>query len=301
MRHLGWAQKTGLIQGEEASRRYLDSELADLAAYIFIDATGADMDLMYDLTGWFFFFDDVFEVHPGQSPQSALTAYQQMHTILSSPPGPAPAGACTEVAAFADIWQRETAGMSPRWVRRAAHNWADWIRSCLTEMADRLTGTTLSLNDYLALRRHTVGMVPTLDAAQRGVHYQVPDIAYHHSHLQHLLGLAADQISLVNDLYSLEKEEAVGNTNAVHCLMRTRRITRDAAIQATAELANARARAFIRYAEHLPALARSLGITPAETDAVNRCVEHARLLMRAHSHWGFTLCSRYQQPPAAQP
>ncbi|MFI1380605.1 terpene synthase family protein [Embleya sp. NPDC020886] len=86
------------------------------------------------------------------------------------------------------------------------------LRACCTETANRLTGTHLDHDDHIARRRKAVAVVPTMDMPERGAHFEAPVLAYHHSHFQHLRRrLATDQIFLVNDLYSLDKEEAAGS------------------------------------------------------------------------------------------
>ncbi|MEU0936223.1 hypothetical protein [Embleya sp. NPDC005971] len=70
----------------------------------------------------------------------------------------------------------------------------------------------LDHDDHIARRRRAVAVVPTMDMPERGAHFEVPVLAYHHSHFQHLLRrLATDQILLVNGLYSLDKEQAAGS------------------------------------------------------------------------------------------
>ncbi|MGW2051650.1 hypothetical protein ACWCPF_41940 [Streptomyces sp. NPDC001858] len=60
-------------------------------------------------------------------------------------------------------------------------------------------------------------------------------------------------------------------------------------------MANSRAEEFIRHTEDLPVLTHKLQLTAPGTEAVDRCIDTLRCLMRGNHDLGFTMTSRYQK------
>src|SRR5688500_10531233 len=85
-RNLEWARSQGAVRGGEAAERCLSSKVTDLAAYLYPDVGKEELDLAYDLMGWFFLFDDQFTVPAGAHPAAAVAACQDMILMtLGSP------------------------------------------------------------------------------------------------------------------------------------------------------------------------------------------------------------------------
>ena len=207
-RHLEWMRRQGLVVGHTAARRYLFSAVADLAAYSYPDATGEDLDLAFDTMGWFFLFDDLFDVPEGCEADEAVDVCRQLIALVGDGTRPHPDGEPPLVAAFADIWRRTRAGMSEEWRQRAAHNWVDYLVGNLTEEIDRRTWVPQDFATRMRIGHRTLGLVPSLDLAERLGHFEIPPLVWHSSHLDSMRRAAVDAVKLINEIKSLENDDA---------------------------------------------------------------------------------------------
>ncbi|MFE2864989.1 hypothetical protein [Embleya sp. NPDC059259] len=177
-RNVAWACRMGLLNSDEAVERYRFSQGADVAAYSYPDAKDEDLDLAFDVNGWFFLFDDQFDVPAGRFPPAAAVC-EELIDLLHRPPGTAPASSSPLATAFADVWQRMAHGMSRRWRERAARHWIDYLAANLTEAVDRHTGTVPDSREWMRLRRAVIGVRPSIDLCERVGHFEVPTPAVH--------------------------------------------------------------------------------------------------------------------------
>ncbi|MFI5987531.1 hypothetical protein ACIBEA_42545 [Streptomyces sp. NPDC051555] len=287
-RNVDWARRVGLVVNDEEAERYIASQTQAAAAHFYPDISGEDLDLAYDMCGFFFPFDDTFDVPPGRSLDNAVAACQDLIALLAQPQKPVPQDSPPVVVAFSDFWRREVIGMSPSWVSRAAHNWAGYFYGNLTEVSNRLTGTILSPADQMNLRRTTIAVMPGLDLAERVGHFEIPALAWHSSHMQAMREKLIDHIYMLNDIYSLEKEEADGDHNLIHCIMRSRNCSQPDAIDEVVETANSLIAEFIDLTQKVPQMCRGLNLSAAERSTVERSAATIRTFFRANYDWGFS-------------
>jgi pentalenene synthase len=284
-RNLEWALRWGLLPHDEAVERYMFSGVAELAAHVYAGATGADLDVAFDVMGWFFLLDDQFEVPAGHHPDQATAATEELIALLHRPPAPAESSAPPIVAAFADILGRLTRGMSESWQGRNAYDWVEWLSSCLTEAVDRRAGTTLDTEAYMRLRRKTIGMRPTVDLGERAGRFELAAPVCHSSYIEAMLMLAIDNVIMVNEVYSLDKEEARGGTNLIHCFMADGGCSRQAAIDRACATANACLAEFVRLEEGLPEFCHGLGLSEPAGSTVDRYVDVIKSTVRGTYDW----------------
>ncbi|GCE02612.1 terpene synthase family protein [Embleya hyalina] len=268
---------------------------AHIAAYFFPDAVGPDIDLICDLSAFFFLFDDGFTVPAGASPDVALAACDQLLTVLSRPDGGAGDGALPIVAAFADAWEREREGMSATWCRRAAHEWRRYLYGHYAEVADRRTRARLSPREHLATRRDTLGFRPTVNMGERVGRFEMPLAALHHSRFRAMLEAALDHVLVVNEIYSLDNDETTGDHNLVHCVMHAHDRTRAEAIADLVHLADAHAHTLAAATAGTNDLCHALGLDGDERRAVRRWVATLCDFVRGNHDWGFA-AGRYRAP-----
>lgn len=112
----------GLVRSDAAAERYVYSQVAESAAYGFPNTHGDDLDLCFDLLGWF--FDDQFDARDGRD-GAALDSCDRLTDLVHG--APLPADAPPILTSFAECWERMTRGMSRTWRRRTAHDWADYL------------------------------------------------------------------------------------------------------------------------------------------------------------------------------
>ncbi|MFF0225321.1 hypothetical protein [Streptomyces sp. NPDC004629] len=252
-RNITWMRRFDLFAllrhpaGEKVYRYWRGPELA---ARFFPSATGPDLDIGMDVMSIIFAADDLFEpsdLDPDQvhdQIQEPLQALHQPSRCWKSP----------LAAALADVWKRERDGMSASWRERAMQNWQEYLHGLIQEAQNKSQRKTLSVEQYLQLRRTQGAMPILLDAAERVDRAELPPIALdctQFDELRHLCGRIGDT---VNDVFSWAKEDALGDP---HCLIlvleRTRNLTRPEAIDAAADIIRNWTDEFLTLTAQLPA------------------------------------------------
>ncbi|MBD0692943.1 terpene synthase family protein [Streptomyces sp. CBMA123] len=284
-RHLAWVRASGLVGSGEALRRYESSRVADSAAYGVPDATGTDLDLCFDLLGWFFLFndqfDDQFDGRDGCT-GDAIAVCQDLVDLLRWPK-PRTTHAPPVVAAFADCWQRMSAGMSEEWRRRTVHDWVDYLAGWPTKIAERAHGVLPAPSAHLRARRRTIGVRPLLALAERAGHFEVPLRAWCSSHLEAMRIAACDAIIAMNEIHSLEKDQAGGRPNLVLSLMRHHGASRAEAVRQVCDTVDRSVGSFLDLRAGLPALERELG---GKMPELARYADAHAAWIRGYHDWG---------------
>ncbi|MFD9574958.1 pentalenene synthase [Streptomyces sp. NPDC059982] len=297
-RNLQWARRTGLVGGAEAERRYLFSQVADVAAYSYPDALGADLDLAFDVNGWFFLFDDQFDVPLGQWPPAA-TVCEELIDLLHLPPGTPPLVSSPLADAFADVWQRMAHGMSRRWQGRTAQHWMEYLASNLTEAVDRRAGMVPDSEEWMRLRRKVIGVRPSIDVCERVGHFEVPAPVVYSTAVESVREVVTDVIILINEVYSLENDEARDAPNLVTCLMRERQCSRAEAIGELRRRAGIQIGRLPRLRQQISGLCQPRGLPAAAQEATSRYVDAILAYMRGIYDW-HRLAGRYTPHVAQQ-
>ncbi|MGW1955161.1 terpene synthase family protein [Streptomyces sp. NPDC001920] len=284
-RHLEWMRRQNLVLGHQAARRYLFSAVADLAAYSYPDAEGDDLDLAFDTMGWFFLFDDLFDVPEGCEAHEAVEVCQQLIALVSHSSARRVDHEAPLVSAFADIWRRARSGMSEEWQQRAAHNWADYLAGNLTEEIDRRTWVPQDFATRMRIGHRTLGLIPSLDLAERVGHFEIPRIIWHSSQLESMRRAAVDAVKLINEVMSLENDDARGDPNLVHCLMRQRHCSRQEAILLAVALVQTAVGQLFEQARRIPLFCSRLGLTSAQSEKVQRHANAMLTWIRGSYDW----------------
>ncbi|MER5820772.1 pentalenene synthase [Streptomyces mirabilis] len=290
-RNLQWARRMGLVDGAEAERRYLFSQVADVAAYSYPDAQGDDLDLAFDVNGWFFLFDDQFDVPAGEYPP-AVSVCEKLIDLLRLPPGTSPPSSSPLADAYVDVWRRMAEGMSRRWQERTARHWMDYLAANLTEAADRRAGIVPDSGEWMRLRRKVIGVRPSIDVCERVGHFEVPEPAVHSTAVESAREVVTDVIILINEVYSLENDEARDAPNLVLCLMRERHCTEQEAIDELRRRAAAQLGRLSHVRRRIPHLCRPLGLSGTAQVATDRYIDAISAYMRGIYDW-HRLAGRY--------
>jgi hypothetical protein len=115
--------------------------------------------------------------------------------------------------------------------------------------------------------------------------------------------LANLNICIVNDVYSLAKEEARGDRhNLVLVLERERSCSRREALESVRSMADGWTRTFLATETQIPGLCDRLGISAQSRVSVSRFIEGMRAAIRGNYDW-CSSTARYhgQLTPADQP
>jgi pentalenene synthase len=299
-RHLRWARDMGFLPSDAAADRYRFSQHAELGAW-FCPEPGLDrdLDLQLDVNGWFFMVDDAFDVPAGQAADGAVAVCQRLMELLSSPDA-AVAGRATSplVTAFADIWRREREGMSEFWRQRASSDWTGYLAGNLAEEANRRVAAVLTPAEYMRVRRESIGVLPAYGMGETVGPFEVPPLAWYSNHLAAMRRLSIEHVIMVNDVHSLEKDEARQEKNLVLLLVGQRGLSRDAAISHVVSTANDHMRKFQEMESVIPRVCDRLALTETGRTAVQRHVASMRDMVSGNYHWSRT-CGRYSREATA--
>ncbi|MEU1278194.1 isoafricanol synthase [Streptomyces sp. NPDC005805] len=307
---LQWLLETGLLTGGAAAREYDTLRLERLMAYFYPDATGGDLDLAADFNAWFFIFDDQFDGLLGTRPEAIEELVDTLGRTMTpaggtdgspsaGPPGE-PTGEPPLVLGFRDIWRRATRGAARGWQQRFRRHWLAYMAAHRGEALNRNADHLPTLDEFLRLRRHTIGVQPCLDFTERCGGYALPDELHGGSPLREMREITAEVVIFVNDIVSLPKELAAGDVNnSVVVLREQKGCTLDEAVDLVADLANERAARFTALAASLPgSLPRSRsgrrGVRPEVHGHVEHYVEGMRHLMAGNLAWSLAT-SRYDE------
>jgi hypothetical protein len=299
-RHLRWARDMGFLPSEAAADRYRFCQHAEVGAW-FCPEPGQDrdLDLQLDVNGWFFMIDDAFDVPAGRSADGAVAVCQRLMELLHHAPADGGArDASPLVTAFADIWQREHEGMSAFWQQRASCTWIGYLAGNLAEEANRRVAATLTPATYLRVRHQSVGVLPAYDMGECVGPSEVPPLAWYSSHVAAMRRRSVEHVIMVNDVCSLEKDEAHGEANLVTLLASQRGLSRDDAMGQVVSMADDHMRQFQELETGIPHLCDKLALTDVGRAAVARHVLCMRDMVSGNYHWSRS-CGRYSREAAA--
>lgn len=296
-----WIPASGLVRSEEGFQRLRSWDLALGAASVYPDATGDDLDLF---CRWFclaFLFDDQFDIRDPDRPARVGEVVRELITIPLRPPGIPPDIRCPITIAWAEVWPGLAEGMTNTWQDRFAVDWGRFQAAHAHEIALTAHSEPISLPGYIELRRVTVGIQHSLDAAERAGRFEVPPHACAHPLMRALRLAAVDVIAFMNDIHSLEREERRGDThNLVTVLSRQGNLTRTQAIDEAVGMTATRLRDLKKLEARIPAMCRELRLSAREAADLHRGVQAIHHWIRGNHDWGLRT-GRYTQEysPAA--
>ncbi|MGW3121053.1 terpene synthase family protein [Streptomyces sp. NPDC001107] len=282
-------RRTGLLAGETSVARYRRWHPEDVAARWFHACSSPDLDLGCSFVGWFCTFDDQFDGALGRDPQAVQAHIETLRELVHSAPGTPLRGASPVAVAFADLWAREQDGMSPAWRSRAARHWDQYLQAQVQEALHRRDAVEPDVEEYLQLRYASGFMPPLWDAVERIWRCEVPATAYNAPLLRTMRDAANQNINIVNDVYSLAKEEAHGDHhNLVLVLERQEACSRPEALRITNRMINNWMQEFLTAEAQLPLLYETLGMPAHARTNVARFTQGMRAAIRGNYDW----CSR---------
>nr|BEK70373.1 hypothetical protein KPHV_76000 [Kitasatospora purpeofusca] len=257
-RHGDWALAHGLLAPADLAR-YQSYALPELIGHAYPRARGEELDLLVDMLGWFTILDDRFDGPPGRDPAEARAVVGPLLAVADGRPVPVGGPLPHLLDAWRELWQRQTAPMSPEWRRRTADEWRSCLETFLAETAHRAARTHPDLAETVRLRRHASCLYPFMGILEHVHGGEAPAALHRDPALRRLRANTADVATLINDLYSADREERqqVAAFNTVLTLQRVRGCTRARAVRSvgtriarlSAESESLRRRLLLRYPE----------------------------------------------------
>ncbi|WP_369182129.1 cytochrome P450 [Streptomyces sp. Y1] len=259
-RHADWVLRHGLLTPAELPG-YRAYALHELIGHAYPRARGTELDLLVDVLGWFTILDDRFDGPPGRRPAEARALVDPLLAVLrretdrgeAARDGTArdetgdwgeaddggeadAAGRSPLLAAWQELWHRQTAAATPAWRARAARDWQACLATFPAEAGHRAGGTVpaLGLAETVRLRRHGSCLYPFMNILERLHGADAPAALHADPALHRLRAATADAATLINDLHSLEREErqSAPAFNTVHTVQRALGCTRRRAVRA---------------------------------------------------------------------
>ncbi|MER6312500.1 hypothetical protein ABT237_01840 [Streptomyces sp. NPDC001581] len=300
---LEWAVRCGLVAGERAETYWREVGLGEVSARAYPYADAATGLVLTRWVGWTACVERYFDVPSAPAPQELLTLVESLAGAGEPPRVRHPLA-----VALADLWRDTSALMPPHWNRHLAVNLAGYVKACAAE-SQQLDGDPqqlgvedqhLGVEDYFEQRRLTVGSYVYCDLVELSVGFAVPDSLYRSAVYGRMRQVWNDLTSLVNDLASVPKELAAGDTlhNLVLLTHHREAIPLDRAALQVAAHVEELAGTFTTLKEQLEAEARRQHLTAEDRDGVRRCVRAMEAFIAGEQRW-HELSSRYT--PAGGP
>ena len=244
-----WVERTGLVLRDSARRRFERADFGWFAALVYPSADQQQLELMADWFAWLFLVDDQLDDgSAGRSPGRLQAMLTGMRAVLESPDLGRSAARRTDlptaVSSLADLWARTASTGSALWRRRFIGHLESCLRTAVVwEAGNRISGTVPDIDTYITNRRHTGAIYVCMDLIAIAVRLDVPEPLYQERWFAEALDASSNIVCWTNDVYSLEKERALGEVhNLVHVVEYHRQLDREAALtevctMLTAELA----------------------------------------------------------------
>ncbi|OQR63551.1 hypothetical protein B6E66_13330, partial [Streptomyces maremycinicus] len=183
-----------------------------MAGWLAPQAVASELGLLAQWGAFIALVDDGFD-RQGKSPEQVRAVLDQLLEVLANADGTRyPASAAPAVHALADLWERTRIAARPGWRHRFLALYEDFADATCIEARLRARGEQLGLDDYLALRRRTITVLPVLAVVERAL-----PVA---GELEGLREAAADIVAWTNDLRSAPRELEEGTENLVAVLAR---------------------------------------------------------------------------------
>ncbi|WP_371666616.1 hypothetical protein OG985_46310 [Streptomyces sp. NBC_00289] len=281
-RNIAWMCEHSLLVTAEEINGFNSWRLPELIAYAFPKAHGKELDILVDMLGWYTFVDDYFDGPVGHSRISSKNIIKPMIDTLHNDASDVAGDISVPVlAAWADLWHRQTEGMSTAWRGRAAKEWKACLGTFIDESSYRETRSFISTEDLVPLRRHASCLYPFMNMLERVLGDEVPSLLLDDREMKYLRAHTADIATCINDLYSLEREERQGEQfNMVLNLQRVHGCGRDEAMAATrakiyqlldecVQLSSSITQSYpssLRYVEGIQAMVNGIYLWTSKTD-----------------------------------
>ncbi|MEV6684083.1 terpene cyclase [Streptomyces sp. NPDC051130] len=214
-----WVAQYDLVGTAAARERFARADFGWFAAVTYTTADENGLCLIADWFAWLFLLDDQLDDGLlGKDPARTGELMQQIFVVLGGDGDVTPPGAPCLVTSLADLWRRTKA--APGWRERFVEHVIAGGLAARWEAENRARGTVPDVASYVENRRHTGAIYVCMDLIEVTEHLDVPDPVYRSEPFQRALRSACDVVCWTNDLYSLDKETALGEYHNLVTVMR---------------------------------------------------------------------------------
>lgn len=291
-----WVLRHELVTA--AAEQFSGIGVGHLAGRVSGDVPYERIVLLAEWMAWSFVLDDQHdhlirtgEVAAWRPITDAITVYLRTGRIE----GPA-AGRNPLVTGFIDLCDRILAGMSEGTAARYRAHVPLMLHSLDQEAGNRAAAGRPAVQEYVLMRRHSSQILPMMDMVEAGLGIDLPQNVHDLPEFQALAASVLDVISWGNDVFSLPKEHACGDTNNLVSLISFwERCSLPDAVQAVEGRIQERIEQYLTEERRLIQAIDALpGTDPSLLDAVTRCVRSYEDWMIGADLWQRYECTRYR-------
>lgn len=288
---IGWAEDHGFVDSP-AAKRLSATRVGYLIAHAY---PGLRPDRAAALAGWFtwlFLIDDFYDdlaIRGDDDLKRHATLTATMLDALGLDPEETRSSSydCPLAGQLARVWQGIAPAQSPFWRMRFSTHVTHFLAAFRYEALNRRQRHTPPLAGYTQLRRCSGSVTACLDLLEFATGREVPPLLHETDQLRTMVNKAADVVVWVNDVVSLAKELAVGETtNGVLVVQREFGMGLQEAVDHVYERVGADVRGFLAQEEELLRLCADwVGVTDEERAAVASFATGMKAWMRANLDW----------------
>ncbi|MDI3422789.1 terpene synthase family protein [Streptomyces luteolus] len=300
-----WGRRMGMLQpqpGRPLSDIWDEHRLAGYdfplcSAGLDPDATPQELDLSSNWLTWGTYGDDLYPALYGRGRDlagaRAATERLSLFMPLDGSGGPEPRDALER--GLADLWARTAGPMSQRDRVVFRGTVEDMTASWVWELANQAQHRIPDPVDYIEMRRLTFGADMTMRLSRIRHGETVPEEVYRSGTIRSLENSAVDYATLLNDLFSYQKEiEYEGEVhNGVLVVQNFFDVDYATGVALVDALMNSRLRQFQHVVSHeLPVLCEDLGLDSGTRAVLDDYVRELQDWMAGILHW-HRGCRRY--------
>ncbi|MFJ9033482.1 terpene cyclase [Streptomyces sp. NPDC102274] len=293
-----WVRRTGLVHRELAARRFDRADFGWFVSVVHPGAEGRRLELMADWFAWLFLVDDQLDDGGAGRDQEGLGhLVDGVRGVLEAADFGAGVrhdrGVPLVVSSLADLWCRTAPQASVRWRRRfVRHLWDCLVAATVWEAGNRVRGVVPDEAAYIEQRRHTGAIYVCMDLIEIVEGIDVPGDLYGSAEFTAALDAACDVVCWTNDVYSLDKERALGEVhNLAYLVQYHRGLDRERALEEVCAAISARTERFLAAEKEL------LAARPGDAASLVPYAAGMRTWIRGNLDWS-RRTKRYQDPAA---
>ena len=258
-----------------------------LSAYAFPDANLEQLVIVNDCMTAFYLFDK----HWDDAPPDRLEAMQA--SLLAAMWGREPVGKEGPLEnALRDMRRRMLKYSTDDWMQHFCGSIESYFKACLWEAHNKSRQHVPDVESYIRMRESTGGVQPSFELAGVLGLVKIPSRMMEEPSIQRLNALANHEITLFNDLISLEKELQVGDMhNLIFIIQTQQKSSLEEAMLQAARMHDAEVAEFLTLETQLPSWGE-----PLDTE-VRRYIDVLRCWMRANMDWSL-MSERYRTSAA---
>ncbi|KAK7690875.1 hypothetical protein QCA50_005977 [Cerrena zonata] len=267
---------------EEKRARFFKINGGLLAGYCFPDTDAFHLQVASDFIEWIFVVDDLTDEYTksevGSLRDIVMTCFRDPEACDQTIP------VCRLAT---NLFTRFLQTAGPRCTKRFVDTMELYVDAVIQQAADRDSNNIPDMQTYIALRRETSAVRPSIILAEFTAGIDLPDGVAEHPLIRSMEDATNDWCSWTNDIFSYNKEQSVGDThNFVAVIMKERNLDLQAAMDYAGELCLACITTFEDNRKALPSWGGDID------RQVNLYIQGMQDWIIGSLHWSFD-CKRY--------